>query len=155
MFFFQQNWSQTEQAFFWINSAWKQDCSAYSVLACLLVRTLEWQKIFLGDWTCNIWQKPSGDPRSIHWSTRLNDAVHTLPFLAGNSTTFFDHSCPQTAHSQCNWSCLWNSFCCPMANKAWFMFHLYKVNRSLTCNKRTWICSLDIFFINQYEAKMH
>ena len=115
-------WSQTEQTF-WINSALKARLQN-SVLACLLVRTLEWQKIFFGDWTCNKLsvEKPQGTPGPFTgpegwrmWSTFFH-------FWQATPRHFFYRSCPQTAHSQCNWSCLWRSLCCHMANKAWFMF---------------------------------
>ena len=45
-------------------------------------------------------------PRIQSLVTRVNDAVHTLRFLAGNSSTFFPFSRPQTPHCQCNRSCL-------------------------------------------------
>ena len=55
------------------------------------VGMLEWQKHFLGDWTCNDLsdENPQGTPGSVFWSTRAKDAVDTIRFLAGNSTTFF------------------------------------------------------------------
>ena len=48
---------------------------------------LEWQKIFLGDWTCN--DLSDENPGSSHWCTRVKDTIHTLRLLAGSATTFF------------------------------------------------------------------
>ena len=128
---------------------WKPDCSTYSVLACLLVRTLEWQKIFFGDWTCNklSGENPQGTPGPFTGPEAWRMLSTLFHFWQATPRHFFYCSCPQTAHSQCNWSCLWRILYCHMANKAWFMFSFRKQTGHLHVTSVQCICSLDIFLL--------
>ena len=82
-------------------------CCAYSALACLHVGMLEWQKIFLGEWTCNDLsdENPQGTPGVVTgpqgWRTYV---VHAQSLNFGRQVhhIFLSFSHPQTPHGQIN-----------------------------------------------------